>query len=341
MKTRLITSALATLAVVGLATGCTSGASGGGAAGGGGDTYNWDFTVTVSDTSSWYMGAEKFKEVVEEGSDGRITVNLFANEELSGGDPAAGVEQLMNGDKAFSYNSTIIYSGIDERFGAINAPFLYADYDQADAAIAAGGLDAYKEVSNENGVELLGFGESGFRQFSTTDREIASVADVSGLKFRVPGSALFLDVWDELGADPIEMNFAEVFTSLQNGTIDGQENPVDVFYSNGLAEVQNNLIVTNYVYDPLMLGMNKDLYDSLSDEDKALVEDAAAQANELQIAENRQRTEDQLAELADEINVSELDEAQLAEFRAAMDPIYEKYTPIWGEDLIGALQPAS
>lgn len=322
-------------------TACGSGSSGGGGGGGGaeGESYNWDFTITVSDTSSWYLGAERFAEILDEESEGRITVNVYANEQLSGGDPAAGVEQLMNGDKAFSYNSTIIYSGLDPRYGAINAPFLYQDYEEADAAIEAGALDAYKELAAEQGVELLGFGESGFRQVTNNSKEITTPEDLAAMKLRVPGSSMFLDVYTELGADPITMNFSEVFTSLQNGTIDGQENPYDVIYSNGLMEVQDYLTVWNYVYDPLMLGMNKDTYDELSDADKELVQRAAAEANELQKETNRERGEEQLEEMKSEMTVTELTEDQVSVFREAMAPIYDKYESIWTPDLTEAVKP--
>lgn len=303
------------------------------------ESYDWDFTITVSDTSSWHLGAEKFAEVLDEESDGRIKVNVFANEQLSGGDPAAGVEQLINGSKAFSYNSTIIYSGIDPRYGAINAPFLYAGYDEADEAIENGALDAYKKLANESGVELLGFGESGFRQVTNNKREITKPADLSGMKFRVPGSSLFLDIYKTLGADPITMDFSEVFTSLQNGTIDGQENPFDVIYSNGLTEVQKYMSVWNYVYDPLMLGMNKDLYDSLSDSDKELVQKAAEEANKVQKADNRKRGDEQLAEMKKDMKVTELNPDQIDGFRNKMGPIYDKYESIWTKELSSAMQP--
>src|SRR5699024_10930042 len=102
------------LVVTGLALTACGGAGGGGNADGEA-TYQWDFTVTSSESSTWYAGAERFAEVLDEQSDGRMQVDIFANEQLSGGDPAAGVEQLMNGDKAFSYNSTIIYDGLDSR----------------------------------------------------------------------------------------------------------------------------------------------------------------------------------------------------------------------------------
>ncbi len=333
-------SALVALGAVSLLTlTACSGGTGGADAAAEGETYEWDMTITVSDSSSWYHGAEVFAEQLDELSGGRMQLSIYANEQLSGGDPAAGVEQLMNGDKTFSYNSTIIYSGIDPRFGAINAPFLYDSYEQADAAIEAGGLDAYTELAAEHGVQLLGFGESGFRQVTTSSTPIEGPEDLAGLKIRVPGSSLFLDIFTELDADPITMNFSEVFTSLQNGTIDGQENPYDVIYSNGLTEVQDHLSIWNYVYDPLMLGMNQAVFDGLSAEDQEIVLEAAAAANEAQIAENREREEVQLEEMRGEMTVTELSEQQTESFRESMEPIYSEYESIWTPDLLDAVRP--
>ena len=332
------TTLIAALAVSALAlTGCSSGGSPSGDASG--ESYSWDMTITVSEASAWWAGAEKFAELLDEKSDGRMTLNLFANEQLSGGDPAAGVEMLANGDKAFSYNSPIIYSGIDPRFSAITAPFLYADYAEADAAMADGGIEIYEQLTDEMGIKMLGFGESGFRQITNSKHEITEPADLNGLKLRVAGSELFLNIYKQLGADPVTMNFAEVFTSLQNGTIDGQENPFDVIYSNGLMEVQNYLSVWNYVYDPLILGMNKDLFESLSDEDKQIVEEASAEANEFQVKLSRDREAEQLAEMQDAMTVTELTPEQLAVFREAMQPVYDAYADKWTAEVAEAVQP--
>jgi C4-dicarboxylate transporter DctM subunit len=335
---KFVKIAASTLGLALVLTGCSSGSNDSGNDSGL-PSYDWDFTITVSDKSSWNAGAERFAEILDRETDGRIKVNIFTNEQLSGGDSAAGVEQLMNGDKAFSYNSTIIYSGIDPRFGAINAPFLYDSYETADAAIEAGALDAYKELSAEFDVQLLGFGESGFRQITNSKHEIHSPDDLEGLKFRVPGSSLFLSIFKELGADPVSMNFSEVFTSLQTGTIDGQENPYDVIYSNGLTEVQDYMSVWNYIYDPLMLGMNKDMYDALSDDDKALVEMAAAEANEVQKSENRAREAEQLAEMSEIMTVSELSASELAAFSDAMASVYDEFTDAWTPELLAAVRP--
>ncbi|WP_394160368.1 DctP family TRAP transporter solute-binding subunit [Galactobacter valiniphilus] len=301
--------------------------------------YNWDFTITVSETSSWHKGAEAFKAELERASKGRMTVNLFANEQLSGGDAAAGVEQLMDGQKAFSYNSTIIYSGIDQRFSAINAPFLFSNYDQVDEVLGGSALTAYRKLAKENGVELLGFGESGFRQVTNSKVAIDQPSKLKGLKLRVPGSSLFMDIHRTLGADPVTMNFAEVFTSLQNGTIDGQENPLDVIYSNGIAEVQDHLTVWNYVYDPLMLGMSKEIYDSLSPDDQKIVTAAAAAANKVQIEDNRAREVKQLAELKNKVTVTELSTEESEAFRAAVNPVYKRFATVWTKPVIDAVTP--
>ena len=335
MKKTTLVAALAASALA--LTACSGGSATGGSADGG--TYSWDMTITVSETSTWWAGAEKFAELLDEKSDGRITLNIFANEQLSGGDPAAGVEMLANGDKAFSYNSPIIYSGIDPRFSAITAPFLYADYDEADAAIADGGAEAYERLTEEMGIKMLGFGESGFRQLTNGKHEVTTPDDVKGLKLRVAGSELFLDIYKQLGADPVTMNFSEVFTSLQNGTIDGQENPFDVIYSNGLMEVQDYLTVWNYVYDPLILGMNLDLYESLSDEDQAIVAEAAAEANAYQVALSRDNEAQQLAEMKEQMTVTELTADQLAVFRESMQPVYDLHADKWTAEVAEAVRP--
>ncbi|MEQ3553719.1 DctP family TRAP transporter solute-binding subunit [Pseudonocardia nematodicida] len=301
----------------------------------------WDMTVTTGDSSTWYEAAEHFADTLTERSDGRIQVRLFTGERLSAGDPAAGVEQLMAGTKDLSYNSTIIYAGIDPRFGAINAPFRYPDHAAAEAAIESGAREAYEELSAEFGVEMLGFGESGFRQITNNVRPIRTPEDLAGIKIRIPGMGLFTDVFRDLGANPTTMNFAEVFTSLQQGTIEAQENPMDVISSAGLAEVQQHLTIWNFVYDPLILGMNKELFDSLDPADRDLVRSAAAEANELQIASNRALEDSQVAEQSELMETVELTPDEIAVFAEAVQPLYDAYAPVWGPELDAAVDPGA
>lgn len=343
MQKRPLALALALAGTVVLAAcggGSDNGGSTAGGGGGEGESYTWDFTITTGNTSTWYEGAEEFARILDEESGGRMQVNIVTNEQLSGGDPAAGVEQLMNGEKAFSFNSTIIYAGLDERFGVVNAPFMFTDLEQVDGNRDAI-VEAYRELGAEKGVQVLGLGESGFRQLTNAVRPVRAPEDLQGIKMRIPGIGLFTDAYRELGANPTTMNWSEVFTALQQGTIEGQENPIDIIYSSGLEEVQDHLTIWNYVYDPLILGMSKDMYDELSDEDKAIVEDAAAQAIELQISNNREKEEGQLEELKGKMEVVELTPEEMQVFKDSLEPLYEKYTDIWGQELLDTVRPES
>ncbi len=318
-------------------SGSGGGTTGGASAGnGGGESYNWDMTITIGNTSTWWAGAEKFGELLAEKSEGRIKLNLFANEQLSSGDPAAGIEMLQNNQKAFSYNSTIIYGGLNEKFGTINAPFLYADLDEADANLESA-AEAYKALAESMNVKMLGFGESGMRQVTNNIRAIHVPADLAGIKIRVPGISMFQDIFAELGANPTTMNFSEVFTALQQGTIDGQENPVEVTASSGLQEVQKFQTNWNYVYDPLILGMAGDLWGSLSEEDQQIVQESADEANEFQRNNTREVAAEREAEMAEVMEITDLTADELQAFRDAMVPIYEKYIPIWGEETLSAV----
>lgn len=302
-----------------------------------GPTYVWTMTTTSGATSTWYEGGERFAELLDERSGGRMQLQIYTNEQLSGGDPAAGVEQLMNGDKDFSYNSTIIYAGIDPRFGAINAPFLFSDLEEAEAVMTTTAVDAYRDLSAEHGVQLLGFGESGFRQITNDTRAIETPEDLSGIKLRIPGFGLFTDAFRSMDANPSTMNFAEVFTALQQGTIDGQENPIDIIHSSSLNEVQEHLTMANYSYDPLILGMNKEAFDSLSDADQQIVMESAADANVLQIDSNREREEGQVEELRGQMQVVDLSPEQVEVFRDHLNPLYAQYVQVWGPQMTEAI----
>ncbi|MGO2941980.1 MAG: DctP family TRAP transporter solute-binding subunit [Brevibacterium aurantiacum] len=302
--------------------------------------YRWKMTVTVGSTSTWYLAAEKFAKDLEEETNGRITLKVFGNERLSAGEATAGVEQLMDGAKDFSYNSPIIYAGVDPRFGTVTAPFIFDSVEEGQEALAGKGGDVYADYLSEHGVHLLGFGESGMRQLTNTHHPIHTPEDLHGLKFRIPGFGLYTDLYRSLGSNPTTMPFGEVFTALQQGAIDGQENPIDVIHSSNLQEVQPYLTLWNYSYDPLVLGVNEDLFDSLDAEDQELVSRLADDANEFQIKKNRDGEEKLIKELKDGgMEVNELTEAEKDEFRTTLEPLYAEYRKIWGQDMSEAFIP--
>ncbi|WP_110113073.1 DctP family TRAP transporter solute-binding subunit [Bacillus sp. CGMCC 1.16541] len=328
----LIVSVITSLVIAG----CSSSSSSGEAEG---KKMNLKMSITVGNTSTWYEAAEKFAEEVKAETDGRITINLFPNEQLSGGDSGKGVELLVKGTTDFSYHSTIIYSILNERLGVVSAPFLFKDLNEVDAKLNGEAGEEIKKVLREIGVEPLGFGQNGFRQLTNSNVEVKAPEDLQGLKVRIPGIKMYTDLWKQFGADPTTMTFSEVFTSLQQGTIDGQENPIDVINSSKLNEVQDHITMWNYSYDPLILGMNKKKFDSLSKEDQAIIQKAADNANAYQIELAREKEEEQIAELKEAgMQFYYPTEEELTKFKEASQPIYDQYKDVWGADLLEAFQ---
>lgn len=305
-----------------------------------GDEMKLEMSVTTSESSTWFIAAEKLAEDIEAATDGRIIIEVFGNEQLSGGESGKAVELLSKGNIDLTFNSTIIYSILDDRFGVASAPFLFKDLEDADAIFNGKGGEMLKDILREKGVEPLGYGENGFRQVTNSAHEIKSPGDVDGLKIRIPGITMYTDLWRELGSDPSTMTFSEVFTALQQGTIDGQENPIDVIYSSKLNEVQEYITMWNYSYDPLVLGINKKLFDSLSEEDQELFITLGQEAANYQVELAREKEAEQIEELEDaDMNFYYPTDEEIEVFRDTVQPIYDKYESIWGEDLLDAFQP--
>lgn len=325
-----------------LLAGCSSNsneAESDGGEGADGKSYKLKMSVTVNDSSTWYQAADKLAKDLDEETDGRIKIEVFPNEQLSNGDQGKGVELLTKGQTDLSLHSTIIYSILDDRFGVASAPFLFTGKEDADKVFNGAGGEALAEILNEKNVELLGYGENGFRQITNSKREIKSPADMKGLKIRIPGITMYTDLYRALGADPTTMAFSEVFTSLQQGTIDGQENPIDVIHSSKLEEVQDYLTTWNYSYDPLVLGINKKLFDSMSEEDQQLVKKLGKEAAEYQVQMAREKEEKQIEDLkAAGMQFYAPSEEELAQFTEAVQPVYDKYESIWGKDLLEKFQ---
>jgi len=311
----------------------------GGSADADGKEYKLKMSVTVNDTSTWFEAAQKLADDVSEETDGRIQIEVFPNEQLSGGDSGKAVEMLSKGSTDLTFNSTIIYSILDDRFGVASAPFLFNNTEEVDTVFNGKGAEMINEILEEKGIKPLGFGENGFRQITNSTKEIKTPDDMKGMKIRIPGITMYTDLYRTLGADPTTMTFSEVFTSLQLGTIDGQENPIDVIHSSKLNEVQDYLTSWNYSYDPLVLGMNKKLFESMSEEDQEIFTRLGKEAAEFQVKIAREKEAKQIEDLkAAGMKFYEPTEEEIAQFKEAVQPLYDKYTSIWGEELLKAFQ---
>ena len=231
----------------------------------------------ANEENSWHQASLKFAEEVESRTDGRITVDVFPNESL-------GKEiDLINGMQLGSVDMTITGESLQNwapMAALLAVPYAYSSLEKMDE-IASGdiGEQVEQQIIDKAQIRPIAYFARGAREL-TSNRPIESPDDLKGLKMRVPNVPLFVDVWSSLGAQPTPMAFSEVFTSLQNGTIDAQENPLALIRSASFDEVQSHVNLTDHVRSWIYLTIAEQTWQQLSEEDRAALEEAARVAQE-------------------------------------------------------------
>jgi TRAP-type transport system periplasmic protein len=224
---------------------------------------------------------------------------------------------------------------LDSKWAVFDMPFLFPDRATAsrvlDGEIGQQLSDSMRESA---GLHVLGFGEIGFRNITNNVRPVVVPADLEGLKLRTPGSKTRIMAFQMLGATPVTMNIGELYLALQQGTVDGQENPLANIKAFSWNEVQKYLSLSHHVYTPITLVMNGARWDGLSDDQKAAVQRAAATAVEASRQYGANADDTLLATLSKDMEVNEID---IAAFQAASEPIWKEIAPIAGEDFTAAV----
>lgn len=291
--------------------------------------------TTPAATSPWNIAAKKWAELVKERTKGRVEITTFPNEQLSSGNQQKGIEQVAAGITGASIHSTIIYSVIEPKLAVVSMPWILPNHAAVDKAMKGAPGEEVKKLIRAKGIEPLAFGENGFRHWTNSKRPLATPADMKGLKMRVPGMKMYISLFKAMGADPTAMSFSEVFTALQQGTIDGQENPISVIYTTKLNEVQKYLTICNYSYDPIVLGVNKKLWDSLDKDTQAIMKKAADEAMALNIKLTREDEAKQIDEMKKKgLQVNVLTPEQIKAFQATTTSVYKEQEPIIGKALL-------
>lgn len=330
-KSRILSFMLVLLLTMSVLAGCGGGASSS-------KPIELKMNVTTGETSVWMVAAEEFKRIVEEETEGRYLVSIFPNEQLSSGDLQKGVEMLFTGVTDLDIHSVINMTGFEPKFTVCSMPFIFPNgYADIDKYIMDGtGKEMLYQLVKDKGAQPLGIGENGFRQITNSKRPIKTPEDIKGLKIRTPPIAMYIDLYKLLGADPTAMSFSEVFTALQQGTIDGQENPLDTIRSAQIQEVQEYLTMWNYSYDPIMISSSAKVWESLSDADKAIFEKAGDLAGKKQVEASRAKDADILAGFKTQMEVTELTTDEINAFRDLVGPIYDQYKDIVTEEVFNA-----
>jgi tripartite ATP-independent transporter DctP family solute receptor len=230
-------------------------------------------------------------------------------------------------------------SGQVKQFAVFDFPFMFANYQEADAVVDGPFGKMMLEKLDEKNIHGLAYWELGFRNFTNSKRPINKVEDFAGLKLRVIPTAINVDWVSALGANPTPMAFPEVYPALEQKAIDGQENPVTVISSNKMYEVQKYLTITNHQYNPQAVIVSKKLWDSLSTDERKIFEDAAKEATTYQRKMSREQASSSLETLKKNgMQVTELGGAELAKLREKMRPVIDKHSRIVGPEVVSALE---
>jgi TRAP-type transport system periplasmic protein len=260
----------------------------------------------------------KFAEVVKTRSGGRIEVQVAPSAQL--GDDAAMVTALRTGALDMSANSQGAVANAVPEYAAYGMPFVFSN-----AAAAFRLLDGplgkeLADKSAEKGLILLGTWDNGIRQMTNSKRPITKVEDMKGLKMRVPPDATLVDIMKALGAESQQIKFAELYVALQQGVVDGQENPLVNIHASKLYEVQKHLALTNHQFQMTPFLISKRSWDKLTDADKRSVTEAAAEATALQRKLSQEADDKLLADLkAKGVQVTTPDKAAFAKATADVD----------------------
>ncbi len=288
------------------------------------EEQTWNFTCSTTETSTWAEGGRKFGELVEKATGGKIKVAVYAADQLTGGNQSEGIQALMDGDPVqISMHSNLIYSAFDPRFNVVSLPYLFDSVEDADTVLDGEAGEMLKDILSEYGLHCMGITENGFRQLTNSVREVKSVDDMKNLKLRVAGSNLLMECYKRWGADATNMNWSETYTALQQKTVDGQENPLPAIDAASVQEVQPYTSLWNANYDCLFFCINQNIYNALTPEQQAVIDECGRKATKYERYINRAGDEEILGRWQNKngVTVTTYEDLDVDSFKQAVDGV--------------------
>lgn len=291
--------------------------------------FGW--ATTDAETDSYNFAAHAFAKALEAAKPGHFEVGYFPNRQL--GDEKDMLQGIQVGSVDAALITNSIISNVDPAFTINDLPFLYANAAQAYKMLDGPlGSELFARVRDKKIIGLA-WCEAGFRNMANRTRPITKPEDLAGLKFRVIESPLFVNMFKLLNSAGVPMPFGEVFTALQQGTIDGMENPTWSIASSKINEVTKYLSITRHIYSATPIVMSGRLFASMSPEDQKIVMAAARTACD----EERKFSTDSDAKIIKDLGAKGMtvnEVTDVAPFRAKMQPLYDEYRPKIGAELM-------
>ncbi len=310
--------------------------------------YRAEYRVStvVGTAFPWGKGAQIWIDLVRERTQGRINMKLYPGVSLINGDQTREFSAIRQGVIDLAVGSTINWSPQVRELNLFSLPFLARDHAGIDALTQGEVGKRILQIVEKAGVVPLAWGENGFREVTNSRREIRTPADMKGLKFRVVGSPIFNDTFTALGANPTQMSWADAQPALASGAVEGQENPLHIFTAAKLHTLaQKYVTMWDYVADPLIYVVNREVWNGWTPADRDIVRAAALEAGKQEIAIARKGLSGSDMSMVREVEalgvkVTQLTPAEKQAFEKAIKPVYDKWTKQIGTDLVRRAEAA-
>lgn len=295
-------------------------------------------TLSIPDPidSSVGVTAKHFADQVKEDSSGSVEIRVIPNGTSFGGDQQAAVTRVRDGSLEATILSTSVYASFIKQMNAISLPYLFGSTDDLVKYLDGGpGKHLAEMVADQEKTKVLAFLTRTPREVTNSKRPITQPSDLAGLKLRVPANPLWTDFFGALHASPTPMDFSEVFTALQTGTIDGQENPIEVPVANKFYQVQKYLSMTNHITDAFVLGISAEKWNSLTPEQQQYLQEAADDTATFKTSYDADQVKADIKILEDHgTKVNELSKEGLAEFKSKAQALYPDFQKLIGADFM-------
>lgn len=284
----------------------------------------------------YQIASEMFAKNVKDRTNGEIVIQVFPQDTL--GKQKQLVSQAQLGQTDMVLTSDAVISNFVPIFGVLNLPFIFENIDHVSNAMDGDVGVLLAEEAGKKGLEVLGYWENGFRHITNNKRPINTPADLKGIKLRTPEGKVVMDSFKALGASPTPMSFGDIYSALQLGTVDGQENPIAHLKKQKWYEVQKYLSLTGHQHYVEPLLMSKVKFDALTPEQQKILKE---EAQKIAVEIRKLATQDEAKELEEMKQLMEVNDVpDKKPFQDAVKPVYEEQIKIYGNEIFDKINAA-
>ena len=303
------------------------------------ETFVCSLGSVAAETSVQIEAARMFAEKVKEYSGGTVEINVFPAGQIGSDESMA--EDMERGVLEFAFLNQGSCAGLDQMLDIHYLPFIVTNYEEADKLFYGDGVipTTLKETLAKHKIRVLGWYENEFRGLSNSKHEVKTVDDLKNLKLRVPGSAAIKGFFTEAGAQTVTIAMPELYTALQQKTVDGQDNGILITHDNKLEENNKYYTYLKHVYAMSAICVSEAAWEKFSPEQQAAIQKAAEEVQPWQIQATRDQIDEYIAEMkANGVIFTELTDEDIATFMPAAERTWENMKSIYGEDKIEELK---